>query len=439
MTPFEDFFSVEHLDGVVESILDGHFDVIRERPRVSTGADRIDLDLFLRDRDKHIAAISRKVLEGRFTFNPFMEREIPKADSRDMRTISISSIRDGIVQRALYHYAYESVDDRLSPAVFGYRRGKSAHDAVRQIRSNFNDGLTSVFDADLKRFFDTVNHDVLLDQVCTLGLDERAETLVRRFLKTGRVPSDQVEEHRTAKGKKRKFSPESRLLGVPQGGVLSGLLSNLYLADFDATVQTHHTGYIRYADDFLICCRSEEDCEAARELVEQTLLPLRVTLNPDKTRTCVSGERGVDFLGFRISTERVRVRRGNVKKFKDRIREVIENQEVKPTPEKTLRSLAWRLSFKIRGPNEAQLEKLEEHGQQVALGRRSWIGFFRIVDDLDQIRRLDRWIREQVSRFMWDKHACRVKLTDMQEYGMPSLVNTLFKARRRRRPDAGDE
>jgi RNA-directed DNA polymerase len=249
MSEFESCFTCERLSAGVESLLDGHFDVIAERPRISTGADRIELALFLRDQDKHLAAIGRKVQSGRYTFSPFLERHISKPDSKDMRTISVASIRDSIVQRALYEYLYPFIDAKLSASVFGYRKGISAHDAVRFIRKHFGEGRVFVFDADLRKFFDSVNHDVLLEMVQQLNLDDRANILIRRFLKTGRIPTSQVEEHRIRKGKQIKYVPEPRLFGVPQGGVLSGLLSNLYLSQFDASIRERYDGFVRYADD----------------------------------------------------------------------------------------------------------------------------------------------------------------------------------------------
>lgn len=134
MPEFESCFTCENLGVCVDALLDGHFDVIAERPRISAGADRIELDLFLRDKDKHLAAINRKVKDDRYTFRPFLERQIPKPESKDMRTISIASIRDCVVQRALYEYLYPIIDVKLSGSVFGYRKGISAHDAVRLIR-----------------------------------------------------------------------------------------------------------------------------------------------------------------------------------------------------------------------------------------------------------------------------------------------------------------
>lgn len=429
MTDFDSFFSVDHLNSVFDSMIDGHFDVLAERPRISTGADRIELELFQQQRHLHLPAISRKVRTGRFTFTPFLEREIPKAGSKELRTISIGSIRDCVVQRAIYEYLYPTVDARLSPSVFGYRKGHSAHDAVRQIRRRFAEGKVFVFDADLKKFFDSVDHDVMLKMVDGLAIDERAQTLIRRFLKTGRIPSAQVEEHRAARGKQRKYSAEPRTIGVPQGGILSGLLTNLYLSGFDAAVIEQCEGFVRYADDFLVCCRSPEECRCVGEIVRDRLVPLKVALNPDKTEECVQASDGVDFLGFRISICGVQVRRRNVLKFKARIRQVLETQKVFRSDVATLRSLVRRLNFKIRGPDERQLQKMADRGKPVAMCRRSWVGFFRIVDDLEQIRGLDRWLRKKVSRFMWSKHRRRVKLRDMQEAGMRSLMNSLWKAR----------
>jgi RNA-directed DNA polymerase len=311
----ESCFTCENLSTSVESLLDGHFDVIAERPRIQTGADRIELILFLRDRDQHLATINRKVLSNRYTFRPFLERQIPKPDSTEKRTISIASIRDVVVQRAMYEYLYPVVESRLTPSVFGYRKGTSAHDAVRLVRNQFENGKICVFDADLEKFFDTVDHDVLLGMVAELDLDDRAVTLIRRFLKTGRVPSSQVEEHKKRQGNEVKYRPEPRTIGVPQGGVLSGLLSNLYLSGFDAAIRQHHEGYVRYADDFLVCCRSTEECAQVHALVKSQLEALRVRLHPKKTKEFVPATPGVDFLGCRISARGIRIRGRNIQNF----------------------------------------------------------------------------------------------------------------------------
>jgi group II intron reverse transcriptase/maturase len=439
---FDDHFSCAALESSFQRLIDGHFDVIAERPRISTGADRIELELFLRDKDKHLAAAARKVLSGRYTFSPFLERQIPKDGSTELRTISIASIRDSIVQRALYDYLYPLVDGLLANGVvFGYRKKVSAHDAIGVIAGHFSRGRTYVFEADLEKFFDTVDHTILLAKTVQLPIDDRVQTLLRRFLKTGKIPSEQVEEHRAMTGKQKKFSPEPRLRGVPQGGVLSGLLSNLYLAEFDRQMLAKHCGLVRYADDFLVCCTEEQECHDAYALARTLLEPLKVNLHPSprKTKICVRADSGVEFLGFRISPSSVRVRGRNITKFKDRIINVIETQKLRPSAEVTLRRLCWRLAFKIRGPNEEQLRKLAERGRTVAVARRSWIGFFRIVDDIQQVKSLDRWIRHQVKQFMWKRYRVRVTATQMRHLGLPSLVNSLWKARKAKPIELNDE
>jgi group II intron reverse transcriptase/maturase len=433
MQSLESFFTQESLSDDLELLLKSHFDVIDNKPRISIGADKIDLKLFFRDRDKHLRAIERKVTQGRYTFSPFLEHEIPKVDSKVPRTISISSIRDTIVQRGVYKYLNQFVEPLLSDSVFGYRKGRSAHDAVRLIQNHFSSGLVHVFDADLSKFFDEIDHELLVQKVANLpNIDERVEKLVFRFIKTGKVPSPQVKEFKNQKGKQQKYRPEARLAGVPQGGVLSGVLSNLFLAEFDFAIEQNQKGFVRYADDFVICCETREECLALREVV-RTELPKGAKLNEEKTTDCVDAESGVDFLGFRILPETLRIRGRNVGKFKSRISGLIRTQRVHKSWQRTLKHLVYRLRFKIQGPLDDQLQALADLGYSVAPYHRSWIGFFRIATDVEQVRNIDRWIRKQISEFVWRNHRVKITLSVLQEYDLPTLVNTQFRARRSRR------
>jgi len=426
---FEETFAVDALRQIVNKLRNGHFDVIHSRVRIATGADRIDWQLFERDKDLHLSAIKRKVLSGRYTFAPFLETEIPKAESTEMRTISVASIRDTIVQSALYTYFYDQVDQQLIDSVYGYRRGRSAHDAVNCIRRLFKLGRTFVYDADLSKFFDRIDHERLMVMVEKLEIDPLATKLVFRYLKTGRIPSGQAQEHRDRKGNQLKYQPTPRETGVPQGGVLSGMLSNLYLHEFERTIRDSFAGIVRYADDFVVCCESETECRSVAKLVENELDVARVKLNVEKTKYCVDANNGVDFLGFRIRTDKLSVRGRNISKFKQRIRSVISHQKPYKTPLATLRSLINRIRLKIHGPNEEQLFALAELGHSVTPFHRSWIGFFRIADDIEQIRGLDRWIRSQISAYMWGKFSVRVTYQQMKKEGLPTLVNTLWRAR----------
>ena len=392
--------------------------------------------MFQQHKELHFSAVARKVLDGRYTFAPFLEKEIPKPESKDTRTISICSIRDCIVQRLLYRYLYDAIDIRLAPAVFGYRKGKKAHGAIRLIQSHFRRGMIFVYDADISKFFDTVNHDILMGMIDQLGIDHRARRLVLRFLKTDRIPSSAARLHKTESGKQRKYDTIVRDKGVPQGGVLSGMLANLYLAAFDSAIIGKHPGFVRYADDFLVCCTAEAECREVGALVVSELEKLRLVLNKDKTFQCVSAEKGVGFLGFQMSTNKVRIRGRNVARFKQRVTRVIQTQVFTAPASVAVKKLCRRLRYKIRGPDEEQLVRAAANGPLAARCRRSWIGYFRIVDDYNQLRTLDRWLRRQVSGFAWRHFRFRVTLRMMQEFRLPSLMNSLWKAKKGKQPYA---
>ena len=432
MQDLSSFFEPAALKENFDRLLEGHYDVIKKKHRVSIGADKIDLSLFRRDQDKHLRAVQRKVMQGRYTFSAFLEHEIPKVDSKDMRTISIASIRDTIVQRALYNYLYDQVDARLDDSIYGYRRGRSAHDAVKKIRWHFREKRVFVFDADLSKFFDEIDHETMMEKVNRLdGIAPVASKLIFRFLKTRKISPTEGKRVKEAKGKLLKYKPERRTAGVPQGGVLSGLLSNLYLAEFDQEVVSEFSGYVRYADDFVICCESKAECASLREYVK-VHLPKGSRLNESKTTDCVLADRGVDFLGFRITSSKLRVRGRNIGKFKQRIDGVIAKQtEIKFSKwEKALGYLVRNIKLKIEGPREEDLQEYANAGFTVAKYRRSWIGFFRIVDDDEQIRQIDRWLRTRVKLYMWKRFRVKLSFTQLQEAGLPTLLNTKYKARK---------
>lgn len=432
---FEEAFALAALQGQFDRLRVRRFDVIHDRARILTGADGICLQDFIRDQNNHLRAISRKVIQGRYTFSPFRGVDIPKAGTKDTRPISISTIRDTIVQRSLYDYLYPRVDPLLTDSVFGYRAGRSAHDAIRTIVDHARAGCNWILDADLSKFFDTVDHELLLSKTQQLEIDPRAQTLIRRYLRTGRITPEEVKavQEARAAGQQTKYRPELRDVGVPQGGVLSGVLANLFLAGFDRAVRATHPGYIRYADDFVICCKSEEECQRAYALTARELATIRLSLNGKKTRPCVAIANGIDFLGFRLDGKQVRVRGANIHKFKARVtNDVFLKQRIHSNHEATLRSLVRRLNFKICGPNEEQRKKLTTILGVPHPHRRSWVGFFRIVTDVDQIARLDRWLRREISRFMWARHKVPVRYKAMRAAGLQSLVGHLFKCRSRK-------
>lgn len=423
---FDSYFSVTELAGDYENLLLSKYDFIREDTFLPAGSDRQDRERFEKQLDQHLRAIERKVTQDRWEFSPFLEREVEKTGG-GTRTISLSTIRDTLVQRALYSYLYEIVDAELSPACTAYRRGLGAHDAVVQVRKAMDGGATAVLDADIEKFFDTLNHDILAAQLSGLDMDDRARHLLARYAAAPRVTS--ADRNSADAGRPSRYPRTPRSRGLPQGGVLSGMLANLYLAGFDRHMESGPGTLVRYADDFVVCCSSEASALAAQARADAFLKTLSLKLHPNKTDVR-DAARGVEFVGFRISPGRTRARPANVAKFKHRLRAVIDDHDMRQQPGPDLKALARRLAFKIEGPVD-HVRALIDHGLAKHPYRRSWIGYFRVVDDDRQIKDLDNWLRRQVSQYMWAVHKTKTNATAMREAGLPSLYGTLWKARSR--------
>lgn len=427
MPDFETDFSPDTLRTTYQGYLQGKHDVYDDRPKVPVGINGMTRRAFEHQLDLHLASMSRQTLSGRFRFAPFLEHEIPKPGSEETRTIATATIRDAVVQKALYRHVYEAVDAQLGGGVHGYRDRRSAHSAVRAIREAFAERRVFVFDADIRKFFDSIDHTLLRAMVDALQIDGRAKTLLWRFMCAGRQTKEQ---------KRNKQQPSPRRRGVPQGGVLSGMLANLYLTPMDEAITAAGGRLIRYADDFVVCCRSPKECAEIRDVVVRELANLKLELHPDKTRDCVDGREGLDFVGFRISTNAVQIRKANVQRFKARVSSVLNDIEGN-RPKSWRRAMfliAKRVGRKITGPARLYIDRMIERGIISHPHRRCWIGFFRIVTDLDQIRDLDRWVQRQISSLMWRSYQKKITRERMKEFGLPTLLTHLSKARRPTRP-----
>lgn len=428
---FESHFSYENLCTVWVRILRRRLDAFRNCSSLPTGSDGISLERFVARLDQHLRSISRKVLQGRYRFSAMLEIEKTKPGSWKIRTISIGSIRDIVVQTALYDYLYPHVDALMTDSVFGYRKKRNAHAAIRALQKEVQAGRAEVVDVDFKDFFDSVNHTILSGKIERLDIASGATKLLTRYLKVERVPPEEVSLLRAGKRKNKRLARKPRYIGLPQGGVLSGLLSNLYLADFDLEIRSLGAPFIRYADDFLVCCDSTEAGSRIRSRIDELARSLRLETHDSIRPTHNRATCGVDFLGFRVGPEGIRISARNVRRFQTRIEYVVQRTESQQTPEATLQAIIRRVNYKVCGPNSAQMRRLIDAGVVNHPARRCWIGFFRIVTDEEQIRKLDRHIRAEISKSMWQQHRIRVRLGQMKVAGLKSLVRTMYRARRR--------
>jgi RNA-directed DNA polymerase len=219
---------------------------------------------------------------------PVRQVQIPKAGKPgEYRTLGIPSIYDRLCQQALLNRLEPIFEPVFDEASFGYRRGRSAHDALRKVRKEIKGGSEWIVDADLKDFFGSVEHEKLLTLVARQIADGRVLRLIEAMLKAG----GDNQSHRL---------PTER--GTPQGGVVSPLLSNILLTPFDREMR--HKGYqlTRYADDWVVTCQSSAAARAALEAARTILTALGVQLHPQKTRI-VHVQSGFEFFGYKIEQD----------------------------------------------------------------------------------------------------------------------------------------
>ena len=260
-----------------------------KRNRGAGGVDGEDLAAFEASLDANLERLHEELRDGEYVPQPVLQHLIPKAGQPGkFRPLGIPTIYDRVCQQALLNRLEPIFEPVFDDANYGYRRGRSAHGALRKIWRELDEGHEWVVDADLKDFFGSVDHERLLELVNQRVSDGRVLGLLRQMLTAGVV----VEGRRLATEK-----------GTPQGGIVSPLLSNILLTPFDWEMR--HRGYrlTRYADDWLITCRTRAEAHAALGVATRILAKLGVTLNTEKTRI-VHVRHGFEFLGYKIKQGR---------------------------------------------------------------------------------------------------------------------------------------
>lgn len=283
----------------------------------AAGVDQQTVTDFAEQERDELRSLQEELRKGSFLPSPVRRTWIPKPGSHELRPLGIPTIRDRVVQTALVHVIEPILDHQFHERSFGFRHGRGCHDALRVVEEKLAAGYVYVVDADLKGYFDTIPKDRLLALVQERISDGRVIGLIKSYL-------DQsiMEELRT-------WTPES---GVPQGAVLSPVLANLYLNPLDHQMAQAGFEMVRYADDFVILCRSQEEAASALAMVRHWVEGAGLMLHPDKTHIVDSREKSFSFLGYSFRGKCVFPRKKSNEKFATRIREL--------TPRKSGQSLS---------------------------------------------------------------------------------------------------
>lgn len=282
----------------------------------SAGVDRQSTSDFENRRDENLEHLRTGLMNGKYHPSPIRRVEIPKAGG-GKRPLGIPTIRDRVVQAATKLVLEPIFEIDFAEHSYGFRPGRGAKDALRRVDMLLKDGYTFVVDADLKGYFDSIPHDLIMDRLGDKVSDGGIHALVRQFLTQ---PVETPNGH------------QSPTKGTPQGGVLSPLLANMVLDPLDKLIQMAGYQMTRYADDFVIQCRSAAEAASAMSLVENWVHEMGLELHPDKTKIADLDAGGnFEFLGYhfqRTKTGRLRryVRRKSRQKFRDKVRSLTFRQ-----------------------------------------------------------------------------------------------------------------
>lgn len=317
----------------------------------AAGVDHETVRAFERQLTETIRWLSEKLRTGTYTPQPIRRAHIPKPGTNETRPLGIPTVRDRVVQAAVVNVIEPIFERDFAEHSYGFRPGRGCKDALRRVSQLLKEGYVHVVDADLKGYFDSIPHDRLMSRVKERIADGRVLRLIGDFLKADILD-----------GMKR-WTPEQ---GAPQGAVLSPLLSNVYLDPLDHLMVRHGIEMVRYADDFVILCKTAEDAARALELVKQWVAGNGLTLHPEKTRIVDSRTQSFDFLGYTFQGQEHWPRKKALQKMRGTIRA------------KTIRQNGRSIQCVIADVNKTV---------------RGWFAYFKHGTDQRLYRNQDAWIR----------------------------------------------
>ena len=326
------------------------------------GIDGMQVDELLPFLKENRETLIQEIRNGKYKPNPVRRVEIPKETKGEFRKLGVPTVVDRVIQQAITQELTPIFEDQFSENSFGFRPNRGTHDALRQCQKNVNDGYVYVVDMDLEKFFDTVSQSKLIEVLSRTIKDSRVISLIHKYLNAGVVANGKFE--RTE-------------VGMPQGGPLSPLLSNIMLNELDKELERRGHRFVRYADDCMIFCKSKKSAQRTLE----NILPFiegKLFLKVNRKKTEVAYISKVKYLGYTFYRYkgkcRFRVHQKSIKKMKDKIRELTDRNK--------------GISNEIR----------EKKYQQYVRG---WVNYFRLADMKKLLKETDEWARRRIRALYW--------------------------------------
>jgi RNA-directed DNA polymerase len=340
----------------------------------SPGVDKMSIEGFPEFARCNWNDIGSSLMAGRYKPMPVRRVEIPKATG-GTRPPGIPTVLDRVIQQAIYQVLMPIFDPGFSDCSYGFRPGRSAHDAVYQVREYIQKGYRIAVDMDLEKFFDTANHDVLMHRVARKVRDKDVLCLIGKYLRAGVMVNGRL---------------QSTPKGVPQGGPLSPLLANILLDDLDKELENRGHKFVRYADDFMISVKSLRSGERVKQSIQRFLEnKLKLTVNQKKSRVAKVDQ--TNFLGFAFKGNKIRWSEKVFHEFKRKIKELTKR--------------SWFVSMAYR------YKKLAQY-------LRGWMNYFGISEYYRPIPEIESWLRRRVRMCYWKQwRYVRTKVRNLLKMG----------------------
>lgn len=341
-----------------DNMLEAHRRVVRNRG--APGVDGMTVDDLWSHCKLHWSRIQKEVRNGTYRPQPVRKVEIPKPGG-GKRMLGIPTVLDRLIQQALSQVLTPIFEPLFSDESYGFRPGRSTHDAVLRAREHIASGHRWVVDLDLEKFFDRVNHDILMSRIARRVEDKRVLLLIRRYLQAG-IMVEGVS------------SP--RVEGTPQGGPLSPLLSNILLDDLDKELEKRGHRFVRYADDTNVYVRTEKAGERVMDSLT-SFLETKLRLKVNQAKSAVARPWRRKFLGYTVTSHRdsrLKIANESIKRFKADLRPLFRRARGN-----ALQTTARALAPKLRG----------------------WIVYYRLAQVKGPIEQLDAWLRRKFRVVLW--------------------------------------
>jgi RNA-directed DNA polymerase len=344
------------------------------------GVDGVDVKSLQSHLADHWEAIKQELRNGTYRPAPVKRRDIPKPGGRTRR-LGIPTTTDRLIQQALLQVLTPIFDPGFSEHSYGFRPGRRAHDAVRKARQYIEEGYRVVVDIDLEKFFDRVNHDILMARVARKVKDKRVLRLIRSCLEAGMMENGV------------RIATEE---GTPQGGPLSPLLANILLDDLDKELEKRGLRFVRYADDCNIYVKSFRAGQRVMESITR-FLERKLRLRVNRKKSAVDRPWRRKFLGFSFYQGKngtgIRLAPETVRRVKDQIRRRTKRNRTQPMAER--------------------IEKLNQY-------LKGWVGYFALADARNILKQLDEWIRRRLRACLWTQwKRVRTRIRELRALGLP--------------------